>query len=551
MSTATTSARDAASRRPSARELVLLALIVAAGVAIRVWGLATQLLGDDEWHSLHALMAQSYGWIATHFGAADYCIPLTLFEKLCGDTIGISELEPRLVPLAFGCAALVLLPLLCAERLGWRIALVFAALLAISPLAIHYARIGRPYSVSFTCAFAAVLVFERWWRAGGARWAALFVACAALATWFHLTSIAFIAPVFAWAVWQRRRGAPGRPLGALVRVGAVLALAAGALVGPALVADSAGLAQRSLGQSARIADAAQVLELWRGLANGPLTFVFGVALVWGSIALWKRERAFAQLLLAATIGSLVLVVVARPAVADSAVVVARYMLPVLGVVLLVASAGLLHLEELVRRDFPRWPAGAGAAAFVVLAVAYGPLPSIYKTRNDWTNHAAFQAGYSENFFYAYARRTLGIANVPGIYELLAREGGPTEAIVEAPWNYESSMNPSPLFQRVHGRPVFAGFVTPPGAPLPWGEVAEGDARFRLRRCLFVRDVDALRAHGVRHVVFQRKLAFGVTDDRHPRIADVETLIEFYRTHVGAPRHEDADVCVFDLGPVAR
>lgn len=544
-------ATRATTPRPSALQLACFALIVLAGVAIRVWGLSTQLLGDDEWHSLHTLMTQSYGWIATHFGANDYCIPLTLFEKFCGDTFGISELEPRLVPLAFGIAGLVALPLLCAERLGWRVALVFAALLAISPLAIHYARIGRPYSVSFTCAFAAVLVFDRWWRAGGTRWAVLFVACSALATWFHLTSIAFVAPVFAWALWQRRRGAPGRSLGALAGTAVALALAVAALTGPALVADSAGLAQRSLGQSARIADAAQVLELWRGLANAPLTFVFGVALVWGSIALWQRERAFAVLLAAATAGSLALVAIARPAVADSAVVVARYMLPVLGIVLVVASAGLLHLEELVRREFPRWPAGIGAAVFVVLAAFFGPLPSIYRTRNDWTNHAAFQAGYSENFFYAYARRTLGITNVPGIYELLAREGGPDEAIVEAPWNYESSLNPSALFQRVHQRPIFAGFVTPPGAPLPLGEVAADDARFRLRRCLFVRDIESLRAHGVRHVVFQRKPPFGLVDDRHPRLADVEALIELYRARVGGPRHEDENVCVFDLGRVAR
>lgn len=535
--------------RPTRPQLALFVLIVLAGATLRVWGVGTQILGDDEWHSLHTLTERTYLWIATHFGAVDHCIPLTLFEKQLAETVGISEFGARILPLAFGVLALVGLPWLAAERLGWRVALVFAALLALSPQLVYFARLGRPYSVSFTCSVAALFLFERWWRAGGRRTAALFVLAAALAAWFHLTTLCFVLPAFAWALFRRGASAHARPLRALAGLGAALGAALAVLLGPALVLDFASFAGRSLGQSSGFADPAQVLELWRGNASGPLAFVFGLGLLWGLIALWKSWRDLGGLFLAASAGALGTILIARPAVSSEALVVARYALPVLALVLLSASAGLLRLEELLRREFAWWPAGVAPALFVLLSGVCGPLPAIHGSGSDWMNHAAFQVGYGERSLHAYARSALGLRGSHPLYDRLASEAPAQATVVEAPWNYESHLNPYPIFQRIHGRRMRAGFVTPPGAPLPLGEVAQDDARFRLRSVVWVRDLAGLRARGATYVVFHRQRSYGLApdDQLHPRLADVESAIELYRREVGAPWFEDAELCVFELG----
>ena len=76
---ATPVAAGHASRHLAIRLALLLPLLV--GAWFRSDQLGSQVLIEDEWHALHKLLGSGYADIASHFGYADYSIPLTLVDR--------------------------------------------------------------------------------------------------------------------------------------------------------------------------------------------------------------------------------------------------------------------------------------------------------------------------------------------------------------------------------------------------------------------------------------------------------------------------------------
>jgi len=58
---------------------LLAATIVGAG--LRLYQIQDQVSADDEWHTVYAALRRGCALIATHFGIADYCIPMALFDR--------------------------------------------------------------------------------------------------------------------------------------------------------------------------------------------------------------------------------------------------------------------------------------------------------------------------------------------------------------------------------------------------------------------------------------------------------------------------------------
>src|SRR5262249_6763676 len=145
-------------------------LAIGVGLALRLHQLGGQIVADDEWHALHAIRDLSYVDIARHFGDSDHCIPLTLLFKLLGDAFGLGQLMMRAPVLLAGALALLVFPLLVRKWMGLATAVVFAWLLAISPLHIFYSRFARPYSISLLLAFTGVMAFLAFWGSGDKRW---------------------------------------------------------------------------------------------------------------------------------------------------------------------------------------------------------------------------------------------------------------------------------------------------------------------------------------------------------------------------------------------
>ncbi len=530
------------------REWAILAAITLIGALLRLDQIGAQLVADDEWHSLHAVRDHSLGWILTHFGANDHCIPLTALDWILSRTVGLSETGMRLVPLAAGIGAVPILALLLRRHLGTRSSLVFALLLAISPLEVFYSRFARPYEVVFLLALVAVLAFERWWSGGARVWGWIYVGCAALGVWFHLVVAPFVLAPVAWGLLPpaarrgRRERAEVAQLGVLACFGMVL------LVGPPFLGDSRSLEERSFGRAKDWPDPQLCFQLFSGTFRPLCDFVFALALLMGAIVLRHGARTLAPWLVTACLAQLALPLLARPAVLEEAPVLVRYVLPAHGLVLVCAALGLARIDHLARKEFPRLPRELTALILCGLGYAFGPLPWIHRAPNNWTSHQMYQANYARSFPSAFARTTMGKTTIPPIYADLAAEARAGEVLLEAPWFQASPCVPYPFYQRVHRLPYLAGFVTPEGQPSPEAELPPHDARFRFANFAFVGDLDDLRARHVRFVLFHRDRPISLADDTHVELRHVEGWIARYKQQVGAPRYEDATLSVFDLAP---
>src|SRR5205085_9235144 len=108
----------------------------------------------------------------------------------------------RLPVLLCGLAALLVLPFVVRGWVGRRAALLFAALLAVSPLLVLYSRIARSYLPLVLFGVGAVVAFEVWWRERSRRAGAAFVGLAAVAVWFHLGAAPLVAAPFPFALGE-------------------------------------------------------------------------------------------------------------------------------------------------------------------------------------------------------------------------------------------------------------------------------------------------------------------------------------------------------------
>ncbi|MBK7644171.1 MAG: hypothetical protein IPJ19_14180 [Planctomycetes bacterium] len=532
---------------PSRRWLALLGLATLLGIRLRFDQIGLQIAADDEWHSLHAVRDSSLTWILTHFGICDHCVPLTALDWILAQTVGLSEMGMRALPLAAGCLSVPLLAWLLRAELGERASLLFAALLAIAPLEVFYSRIARPYPVVFLLSLVALLALRRWLRGGGRGWAASYAVCAALALWFHLVVLPFVLAPLAWSFLACRGHVRSRA--AIAGLACVTLLAAALLVGPPLYGDLHSMEQRSLGGALGFPDGQVCFELVSGSFRLLLVFSFALALLLGALVL-RHTGNLGTWFLVPSLAQVLLLAFARPSGIEEPIIFVRYLLPLHGLALVAVALGLERLDRLARDEFPRLPRELAAFGCCAALYAFGPLPWIQSRPNSWSNALVYQANYERTFPYAFARGVLKMEGVPPIYAELARDARPGEVLLEAPNYGASHLSAFPIYQRSHRLPFLVGFVTPAEVPLPLCEVRADDVRFRFRNALHVLQFDELHTRHVRFVLFHRRPPASLADALHVDLRYVEQSIRDYKQRFGPPRFEDAQLCVFDLAPDA-
>ncbi|MEO7755371.1 MAG: hypothetical protein ABIS07_02240, partial [Dokdonella sp.] len=170
-------ARDASRERGAWAWWALMLAALLAGVFLRYWQLRTQMLIDDEWHSVRMLMRADAQGIASHFGLADYCIPLTLYYRWLCEHAALDEWSMHLPSLFAGIALLVAAPALLRDRVTLPTRAIWVALLAISPALVYYSRTARPYAWLALLGVLAIVAFRNWHeqRTGWRRWAVVYV----------------------------------------------------------------------------------------------------------------------------------------------------------------------------------------------------------------------------------------------------------------------------------------------------------------------------------------------------------------------------------------
>ncbi len=524
-----------------------LLLAALGGLLLRVYQIPGQILADDEWHALYALHLQSYAAVVSHFGEADYSIPLTLFYKTLAETVGLTEMAMRAPMLLCGVATIVALPLLARRYVGRPASLVFAWLLAIAPLHVYFSRYARPYAITMLLAVVAVVAFFEWSSTGARCWAATYAGAAVVAPYFHLAVLpAVLAPLlFALTDWAVGRAlGRRRPLGPVLAVGGIVAAGLTALLIAPLIVDARSLVVKA-GKS-RITPAT-VKGAWQLLAgSADLWVVAGMALLVLAGALVLARRAPRLVLYFAFLAAcqLAIPLLSRPAAIAASIVLARYSLPLLPVFLVCAAVGLVALDGLGRRAVPAYPHGALPAAAVVLLFGLGPLPAIYYYPNNWTNHALFQYEYDESSPYSYVG-AVRPRRVSPFYRQLAAHPAGALLIVEAPWYYAWHENPYPFYQAVHRQRMQVGFVGALDRFVRPGELPILGSGIRPHNAVHVADAAKLRKRGVRYVIFHRSLRDELPLPPNEAI-DVGDWIRRYAGEYGPPVYEDADITVFDV-----
>ena len=386
----------------------VLALVTASltGFWLRWHLLGDQIFLDDEWHGFYYAIGKSPAWLLTHFsipGAT--CIPLNFYGWLLGATTGWSELLLRLPSLASGVLCVSVGPLLAREIIGSRRAGWLGFLLAVSPLLIFYSRICRPYSAVALLAFASLLFAARWLRSGGWRPALLFAVTGVLAIYFHLFALVTVAApllmTLAYVVSARRsevtRGIVAGPsLRQWIMVTVVIAGGGSILVLPALI-DSlhSTFFNIALAGKLSVQSLPRVAQLISGTGQPVLTVLFWTAFIAGALEQCRRNPWFGAMLVSLYPLHALALILSRPDSAQSAIVLARYCIPLVPVSLLFVACGIQAGLEAVAKYSSLQPGlqTSIALAWVASLALTGPLPQCYVAPNNFTSHGAYQHHY--------------------------------------------------------------------------------------------------------------------------------------------------------------
>ena len=532
--------------------LLAWAAVIAVGLWLRFWQIDLQILIDDEWHAVHRLMQASYREIFLSFGHADYTIPLTLWFKLLAETIGLSEWRMRALPLLFGSATIVLLPWIMRPWLNREARWLFAALIAVSPLLIHFTRYVRPYALTVPLGFMAMVALWRWWHEGGRGWLALFITGAVACAWLHPLTLLFTGSALLWFLGQsllqiRLRG-EWRGLFRIVPVGITVSVLAGLLVLPPLLADPSAMESKS---GIHQIQWATFLRAWELIAGTGSAIVALAVLALAGLGAWRlirRDPAFAGYWAFMSAVAVVVIVALDPAWIHHALVLVRYSAVFQPMILICIALGALMLvERLVERLPNRRPAQPRAGLHVALAVVLplglalaGPLPEVYRGLNQFTSHMRYHFDY--NFERSIYTQVMAEAELPEVYRQMMAEPGDW-TLVETPWHFESHFSPLSEYQRGHQMPIRIGMMS--GLCVDWtfGELeADDDQTIRFDRFVFLDSLLHWRPEEDRFVVFHRGTPFGQVRE----LPDIEPCIDRFRDRFGEPWFEDESRVVFQL-----
>ena len=513
-------------------------LFLALGFGLRAYQLPDQILADDEWHALHALLAAGYGEIATHFGGADHSIPLTLLFKLMLDTIGLSEWLMRLPSFLTGIAAPLLLPYVVGGRLRPIDRRCFVMLLSISALLIYFSRIARPYALVALLSFVGIVAFDRFWRTDERRWALGYVLAVAAAGYLHPVSLCFgLAPLgYAalrllllrgrqedWRRWLALCGATG--------------LALLLLLGPPLYVDAAALAQKSGVDASTWYALSGGLHLWVGSGSRVLVGLLVGLAAWGAVRSWRAQREWLVYCSFCSGCLIVAVLLSFAAHLSEPIVVARYMLPALPVFSMLAATGLGELAGRFDHPVPRYGLPVALGAALVLT---GPIPEQLRYPNQFSGHMVSHFDYRREL---NSYRELRPARVPEFYTMLGREEPGSRTLIETPWRYEWDYNVLGFYQETHRQRIKIGFLGELCGYPTRGEYPDDATGMAFRGFVPLSRVLAAGPSAGDYVVFHLAPPWppGLP------VPPIDRCVERFRSALGAPVFEDGEIVVFALG----
>jgi hypothetical protein len=245
-----------------------------------------------------------------------------------------------------------------------------------------------------------------------------------------------------------------------------------------------------------------------------------------------------------------MIVVTRPAWIGNSLTLARYLLPILPLLLLATACGALRAGRALRAAIASrgggivitTPAGAAVAALPVAVLAVTtPLWPVLAHPNANSLHALYE------FDFRPAHNPI-LALMDGIplspwWERLGERPPSSIAIAVAPLPIESVGWDAPRWQRLSRQRVLSGFLTPLCANPRPNEVPD-DSRFTFRNAVHLGDQEALAAHRVDYVVWQKPYRYVAHGFDVAIGEDVAQCASALGARFGAPVYEDGWLAVY-------
>jgi hypothetical protein len=530
---------------------ILLGVAVAVGVFLRTYQLRAQVLIDDEWHAVRKLIDSDVLGIVTHFGHADYCIPLTLYYRWLYDLGALSEWQMRLPALLAGVILLIAAPWLLRKKLPTTSLAIWTALLAISPALVYFSRTARPYALLALLGVIAIVAFREWWfgRDRTRVWAVVYVMATFLAGWLHLLSLVFTLWPFAYYGFgtlrdlarASTRSEAARALRRLILIAIAVVLPLVIVLLPPLLNDWSALEVKTGIHAVTLHSLYRTAMMQLGSGYIWLFAPLFVLFVLGVWRLAKRDRDLTALLISMTLVGGAVIAAVRPAWIQHQAVLLRYMVPVLPFLLLFVAEGMASILERLRR--PALGASVAVCALTGIYVA-GPLPTWLYRPNQFPGHAVFQFDYdeSENPYSTL----LQLGPVSPFYLELARQPARSVTLIVTPTRFHSNFMPDVWYQQIHRQKLKFALASPVcGVGGDWDEYPYTATGVHFRGSVPLGDVMEGASFGAQYLVM-RLHSWSLPAGETISWPDMPACVDTVSARLGEPTYRDDQIVVFAL-----
>jgi hypothetical protein len=523
------------------------ALLVAAfvtGMALRAWQIDIQILIDDEWHAIHKLLRAGPLDILTHLGYADYSIPLTLYYQWLYRTVGLSEWGMHAPPLIASIGLLLIGPRLLARWVSLPTRAVWCALLAISPLLVYHAKIARPYALTSLLTFLAIVAFHAWMHDGRRRDAIVYVVACVAAAWLHAITLPFTLVPFLYFGVRALRPTNPRALARLVLLGVVTVVLVAAAILPALVNDWEEFSEKAGRDFVTLESVYRTLLMLAGTGIPVVGIALWAAVVVGALALARRRDDVASYTLTVIAIPSTVIALSGAEWISHPLVLARYLIPALPLVMLLAAEGMVEAVRHIQRA--QWRVAAMAVLVAGLFVA-GPIRAEWHYPNQFWGHLSYQFDYdpAQNPYVQLVPKD----PIPAFYDELAKRPRGSVVLIETPWRLESHFNPQALYQSVHHQLIRIGLVTPVCGTYYFGEYPEQPG-LRMREFVHLSELIRGETRGATYLVVHTRRPPNLVEDPGPQWPDMNACLPTLETRFGPSIYRDDQIVVYPLRPLS-